>query len=243
MTNKDTRQATLNSLIDESVETRLRELHTCAPGIIESFDPSTMRAQIQPALNRVLVGGEIREMPKLINCPLGVMRFGGFAITGPVKPGDECMIHFTERSLDAWIQFGDVRRPKDIRIHHESDAYFLPVHTSENNAVADYDPNNMVLRNTANTQKVTLFANGDIVIDSPGETTINTGGTATVNADEAVINANGDATINAGGDCNINGSRIINNGAAAGVVTTLSINPVTGTPFPDGSATLLNSDG
>lgn len=228
MVDRLSRQASLNSLIDDSVETRLKDLHTCTPGIIQSFDTQTKRAKIQPAITRVLVNGNLIAMPKLINCPLGIMRFNGFAITVPVKSGDECMIHFTERSLDAWIQFGDVRGPTDIRIHHESDAYFLPVHTSESNPLNSYDADNVVIRNDTNDQKITLFANGDITIDSPANATINT---------------TGETTINSAGNCNINAPQIINNGSAAGVVTTLSINPITGTPFPDGSTTLLNSDG
>lgn len=236
MTDVQSRKATFNSVIDDSVESRLRELHTCTPGIIDSFDPETKRAQIQPAIKRVLVNGDLRDMPKLINCPLGLMRFGGFLISAPVKPGDECMLHFTERSLDAWLQFGDVRQPKDIRIHHESDAYFLPVHTSLKNTVTDYDPEGLVLRNDGNDQKITLSPDGNITIDSPGDVTVNSSG-------NTVVNADGDCELNAGGDCNINGSTINNNGTTAGVVTTLSINPLTGTPFPDGSSTLRNSDG
>lgn len=236
MTDQQNRQASLNTIIDDSIESRLRELHTCTPGIIENFDTTTMRAEIQPTIKRVLINGELKDMPKLINCPLGILRFGGFSFTVPIKAGDECMIHFTERSLDAWIQFGDIRQPKDIRMHHESDAYFLPVHTSEKNKVIDYDADNVVLRNNLNDQKITLFASGDITIDS-------TGGATTINANQVEINSDGDTTINANGACNINGTTINCNGSAAGVVTTLSINPVTGTPFPDGSTTLLNSDG
>lgn len=244
MTDKINRQASFNSVIDDAIESRLKELHTCTPGIIQAFNPETKRAEIQPAIKRILVNGELVSMPKLINCPLGLMQAGGFAVTLPVTPGDECMIHFTERSLDAWLQFGDIRQPKDIRLHHESDAYFLPVHTSVNNSISDYDQENVVIRNLDNTQKITLFSNGDVTIDTPADATINTEGRTVINAaDEVTVNTDGDANINAAGSCNINGSTINNNGSAAGVVTTMSINPMTGTPFPDGSATLRNSDG
>jgi hypothetical protein len=165
---KTNREASLNSVVDDAIENRLRELHTCLPGIIEVFNVSTQRAQIRPGIKRIIRKNngveELRELPKLINCPLGVFSFGNFVFTFPVQAGDECMLHFTERSLDAWIRFGDVRRPNDIRMHHESDAYFLPVKTSDKSVVNDYDANNLVLRNRDNNLKLILGVDGNLEI-------------------------------------------------------------------------------
>jgi len=190
MTNSS-KNASLNSVIDDAVESRLKELHTCTPGIIESFDPETKRAEIQPAINRILMSGEIKTLPKLINCPLGLIQFGGFAITGPVAPGDECMIHFTERSLDSWIKFGDVRQPNDLRIHHESDAYFVPVHTSDNNPLVDYDANNFVLRNGDNTLKIVFDTSGGFQVTAATQITM----TAPTTRIEGNLEVTGDSDI------------------------------------------------
>jgi hypothetical protein len=84
----------------------------------------------------------------------------------PVKPGDECMIHFTERSLDGWIKFGDIRGPNDIRMHHVSDAYFIPCTTSEPQATTNYDPDNMVIRNTDNTLKLVFDTSGNLTMEA-----------------------------------------------------------------------------
>lgn len=232
MNDKVSRQATLNSVIDDAVESRLRELHTCTPGIIQSFDPATGRAEIQPAIKRILVNGDLVPLPKLINCPVGVLRVGGFAFTLPITLGDECMIHFTERSLDAWIQFGDIRRPKDIRLHHESDAYFLPVYTSEKDALVDYDSDNMVLRNADNGL--------NMVFDTDGNLTINAVTTVTMNVPDTQINSNVtvEGTLTVSGKCDLatGGDGVdMNGGGVTQVLTTGSINPVTGTPYPTGN--------
>ncbi len=86
--------------------------------------------------------------------------------------------------------------------------------------------------------------NGNIEIDcGTGDLIINCNN-ATVNADNnATVSANGDVAITAGGNITLDGAQIQNNGSAAGVVTTLSINPTTGLPFPDGSDTVRAGDG
>ena len=171
----NSRQANLNSLIENSVKSALRDLHTTTPGIIEKFDPATGRAEIQPAIQCVIRPGtedQLVTLPKLINCPIGNLKAGGFVITMPVKPGDECLIHFTERSLDAWIKFGDIRGPNDIRMHHISDAYFIPCTTSEPNVTSNYDPDNMVLRNTDNTLKMVFDTSGNLNIEAIASVTM-----------------------------------------------------------------------
>lgn len=91
---------------------------------------------------------------------------------------------------------------------------------------------------------------GNIIVDC-NDLTVNAAGNATVNCEDAILTANNDVTVTAGGDANVTatgnialeGVLIQNNGTIAGVVTTLSINPLTGLPFPDGSDTVRAGDG
>ena len=50
--------AKLASNIKEGIANRLKDLHTNMPGIIESFDPITQTASIQPAIKRVFITRE-----------------------------------------------------------------------------------------------------------------------------------------------------------------------------------------
>ncbi len=170
----DGRVSTLNTVIDDAITSRLKQVHTCTPGIIDEFDPATGLASIQPSIKRLLVNGKEITLPKLTNCPIGNLKAGNYTITLPVAQGDECMIHFTERSMDAWIKFGDVRLPNDKRMHSLSDAYFIPMSTSESKATSSYDTENLVIRSTSNAVKITLNANDNsITLDAPGGVTMN----------------------------------------------------------------------
>ncbi len=57
------------------------------------------------------------------------------------------------------------------------------------------------------------------------------------------INITGGCNITSGGACNITAPTINLNGTGNGVLTTASINPLTGSPFPDGSSTVFTGDG
>ena len=47
--------ATLAANIKQGVENRLKDLHTSMPGIVESFDPLTQLASVQPAIKLSLI--------------------------------------------------------------------------------------------------------------------------------------------------------------------------------------------
>jgi len=64
-----------------------------------------------------------------------------------------------------------------------------------------------------------------------------------INATRLVINTSADVDINAGGNVTVDAPQILLNGSGGGVLTQESINPVTGTPFPDGSTTVKAGDG
>ena len=90
--------------------------------------------------------------------------------------------------------------------------------------------------------RTTTIGNDDTlnVGNNKTESVINT---HTQNAATFNINTSGDTNITANGNVNVQGSNINLNGSSAGVLTQESINPLTGTPFPDGSTTVHAGDG
>jgi hypothetical protein len=109
-----------------ALESKQSEIWTALPGIIESFDPVKMTAVVQPA-----VQGQIRDeagrtrqvdLPLLLDVPVEFPNGGGFSLTFPVKPGDECAIEFQCRCIDGWWSEGGVRPPLEGRMHDLSDA-------------------------------------------------------------------------------------------------------------------------
>lgn len=73
--------------------------------------------------------------------------------------------------------------------------------------------------------------------------TTNIGQTKTLNSTRLIINTSADIDINAAANVTIDGAQIHLNGSGGGVLTQESINPLTGTPFPDGSSTVKAGDG
>jgi hypothetical protein len=95
----------------------MTNVHTSFPGVVESYDPASRRADIQPSLKRKMPDGEFLAWPVIPNVPV---RFPGtkkYAFHFPLEKGDEVEVTVCERSTDAWrasggkdIEDGDLRR-------------------------------------------------------------------------------------------------------------------------------------
>ena len=180
MTN--TKTPSLERLAQVAINSALKDVHTALPGIIEAFDSDTQLAEIQIAVSRIYVNDRVIPIPKLIKVPVWFPRGGGFTITLPVKKGDECLVVFNERSIDNWNKFGDVRKPNDKRKHDISDGIAFVGFSSQPNKIDSFATDDLEVRNDAANQRITLKANGDIIIDTPASD-------VTVNCAKAEVNA------------------------------------------------------
>lgn len=156
----------LGAMVKYAVTERLKNVRTSMPGIIVAFDASTQRAEIQPTVSRVLSSGETAPFTRLINCPLAFDRTQDFCITRPIKVGDECLIFVADRSIEDWLISGKVTAPSRIRFHHVKDAYFLPLSTSTQSVISDYDPDNMVLKTISGDLTISLKPSSELEIIS-----------------------------------------------------------------------------
>jgi hypothetical protein len=106
------------------------ELHTGLPGRVESYDPATQLADVQP-LVMVLApteGGDLtaETLPILASVPVHFRAGGGMRETWPLAKGDTGWIKFSEASLDAWQANGGLVDPGDPRRFSIADAVFEP---------------------------------------------------------------------------------------------------------------------
>jgi phage baseplate assembly protein gpV len=108
---------------------RLTELWTALPGIVESYDPQAMTVVVQPAIKGVVSrpDGTSRAvaLPLLVDVPVVFPAGGGFALTFPVAAGDDCLVVFAARCIDAWWQSGGVQAALEPRMHNLSDGFAL----------------------------------------------------------------------------------------------------------------------
>lgn len=112
-------------IINNAIQANLNIVHTALPGIIKSYDPTTNKATVQPALNRNYLSGEM-ALPVLQNVPVMFPGGSNFNITFPINEGDYVLLLFSERSIDLWKSVGGQVTPKDPRKFDLSDAIAIP---------------------------------------------------------------------------------------------------------------------
>ena len=105
------------------------------PGIVQSVDLATMTCSVQPAIQGTieLEDGSLQttNYPLLIHVPIIFPRAGNFIITLPLAAGDEVLVSWACRCIDAWWQSGGIQRPMEARMHDLSDGFAIPGPTSQ----------------------------------------------------------------------------------------------------------------
>ena len=112
-----------------ALEGQQGQIWTALPGIVQSFDPAKMTVSVQPTITGTARNpdGSTREiqMPVLLDCPVLWQGGGGVSLTFPIQAGDECLVVFASRCIDAWWQLGGVRGQAEFRMHDLSDGFAL----------------------------------------------------------------------------------------------------------------------
>lgn len=168
------------------------------PGIIQSFDPETVTCVVQPAIKGAVPDDSgvpvSSEMTLLMDVPVMFPRGGGCTLTFPIKPGDECLIVFSDRCTDFWWQSGGVQEPADDRQHDLSDAFAIVGPQSQAKKISGISMSGAQLRTDDGAAFVEVAAGHAITVQTPGKLTASAQGGAEITAPEIVLNGN--VTIN-----------------------------------------------
>lgn len=99
------------------------DLHTMMPGKIVSYDPATQSATVAPAFLRVYKAtpNDPVAYPNISGVPVHQLTAGGAWVKLPVTAGDNCILVFAERALDAWIANGGQVDPVEVRRFNVND--------------------------------------------------------------------------------------------------------------------------
>lgn len=112
---------------DEALRTALEGfkagLFTCDVGTIDSANGHTCAVTLntQQQVENEDGSKTWTTLPQLVDVPLAFPSGGGFTMTFPVKAGDECIVFFAQRCIDAWWQSGGVQQQADLRMLDISD--------------------------------------------------------------------------------------------------------------------------
>lgn len=153
-------------------------LWTALPGAIVSFDAATVTATVQPG-----IAGAVKQqdgsrksvnLPVITDVPVVFPRGGGATLTFPVKAGDECLIVFASRSIDAWAQSGGVQPASDARRHDLSDAFVILGPQSHAHKISGISTSKAQLRSDDGSTFIELDPTGQIVkVTAPGGINLN----------------------------------------------------------------------
>ena len=165
-------------------------LRVAMPAIIQEFDPVTQTVTVIIAVSEYIrqLDGTIKpvEIKPLSKIPIVIPRAGGFSVTLPIKPGDECLVVFADTRIDYWWQWGAdtgpniSREPMSYRRHDLNDGFAILGTWSQPNMIPGYSPISMQVRSD----------DGLTIIDI-GETgvTVTAAGSVSVIAPAVSVNA------------------------------------------------------
>ena len=206
------------------------EIYTSCPGIVQSVDYDNDTCVVQPAIQALFtspVDGSQKwiTMPVLVDCPILLLGGGGVTLTFPFAEGDECLIHFSQRCIDAWWQSGGVQPQALLRMHDLSDGFVIPgfrsqprkmtfnsttaqLRTDDGNAYVEVDPV---------THNVNVVTTGNVNVTATGNVNVTATGNVVAQGDQvnatAVTSGTLTApTINLIGNVNVTGNLTINGG-------------------------------
>lgn len=176
-------------------------LWTALPGIIQSFQASAGRpptCTVQPAIKARVQSQDGTSasvaLPLLVDCPVQFPSGGQCTMTFPVTAGDECLVVFASRCIDAWWQAGGIQEQAELRMHDLSDGFVLLGFRSTPRALPNVSTTTAQLRSEAGDTFVELDAAGQLVrVKAPAGIVLDTP-TVTVTGVMAVQNAGGAGT-------------------------------------------------
>lgn len=181
MINLEERISRIENLLRRISSNIKSDIRVALPATILSFDPNKQTVVCKPLIRELVnINGSVRyeELPELRDVPISIPRAGNWAITLPIKPGDECMVIFQDLCIDGWWFRGGIQNWNDLRRHDLSDAIAIFSPWSQPNTIPSYNTNNLEVRNLDNTIKISMGLNG-VTMDFPQGGTIN--GDLTIN--------------------------------------------------------------
>ena len=176
-----TRQERLNDPEESlrvAMDGRLARLWTALPAVVTSVNLGAMTISAQPTIqgNQKDDAGNVTlvNMPLCTDVPICFPSAGGYTVTFPVKAGDECLLIFSARAIDAWHQSGGIGKQVESRMHDLSDAFAILGPKSASKVVGGIASDGVQLRNDSGQTFVEINDSGDIKLSSPTKITLDT---------------------------------------------------------------------
>jgi hypothetical protein len=151
------------------IDTALAQTWVALPGIVESFNAADCTAAVQIAIlmqsrDKNSDWKNITPSPVV---PKALVQFPGnhdYMFTFPLKTGDEGLLIFCDRCIDAFWQSGGVQPQAEIRAHDLTDGIFIPGIRSIPNVPTNINPSAAELRTFSGNTKIAFSDAAGIVL-------------------------------------------------------------------------------
>lgn len=109
-------------------------MRCCIPCIVQSYNAGKGTIECQPAIRERVINQneeiEYMNLPLLTNVPVAFPSNSSYAVTFPLNKGDECLVLFSDLSIDNFWEKGNVQNPIEERRHDLSDGIAIPCNLS-----------------------------------------------------------------------------------------------------------------
>lgn len=179
------------------------EIRCAIPGFLtQDMDVSEQTVTVQIAIQervRLASGVQWWDVPPIVHVPVMVPRGGGFAITLPLKKGDEGMLIFCDACIDFWWANGQTNAPvaanllaaaqangvsatasgsqiqNEVRRHYVHDCGFYPGLWSQKRLLSTYSADSLQIRTDDGTTTVVDVSTAGVSLTGAAITAANGG--------------------------------------------------------------------
>ena len=199
---------------DKLIKRAENQINCACVGIITDVNFEEQTVEVQPVIKRTVLNKDLtyreENMPIIPDIPFCCYKGGGYSITVPVAIGDECLLVFADNDFSAWQQSGGIQNQQTKMGRHTLGNAIAIVGLSSNpNAIPNYNPNGIEIRNSDASEKI-LITSGNITLKSATITldgnvtttgTSNLQGTTTIQEKDFLshVHSNGNQGANTGG--------------------------------------------
>lgn len=202
--------------IKSAVDGKMPDVWTSLPGIVQSYNAEKGTCEVQPSVQVSVTAKDGKRsnvsLPLLVDVPVHFPSGGGFTLTFPVKKGDEGLVVFSCRCIDAWWQNGGVQPQAEMRMHDLSDGFLIAGFRSQARKLSSPSTDGAQLRSDDGSTFVGLTANG---IALKTDKKISADSSVEINLTAPVIKLNGGIVVNGIVSGQVGGGGTINLGSAS----------------------------
>lgn len=117
---------TLDGLNNVLIDKISMGIQCVMPAIIQSYDKTTNRAVVKPAITGVASQGQKVSKEPYIDIPVLKLSGGGIFVSFPIKQGDTGWLVACDRNISIFKQNLEESAPNDYRKHKFEDSFFIP---------------------------------------------------------------------------------------------------------------------